>query len=145
MQMMSDKCWRFIQYHGFHSIDLRLLETYKTTESRKEKNSKKFGRVQVKKKKATKKQNKEIGFHNNWSREMLYTDFAHVKFRLQGKKKFVASGVTGDGKWIHFDNPKEKKFWRPPGHGSILTDEPNVHEKKTNNFVNMSNFVLKLG
>ncbi|KAG5313071.1 MOS1T transposase, partial [Pseudoatta argentina] len=34
------------------------------------------------------------------------------------KKRFFASHriVTGDGKWIHYDNPKRRKSWGKPGH-----------------------------
>jgi len=27
--------------------------------------------------------------------------------------------VTGDEKWVHYDNPKRRKSWRVPGHASI--------------------------
>jgi len=29
--------------------------------------------------------------------------------------------VTGDEKWIHYDNPKKKKSWGAPGHASTAT------------------------
>ena len=34
------------------------------------------------------------------------------------RKGFLHRIVTGDKKWIHYDNPKKKK-WGPPGHASI--------------------------
>ncbi|KAG5307760.1 MOS1T transposase, partial [Pseudoatta argentina] len=36
------------------------------------------------------------------------------------KKRFFASHriVTGDEKWIHYDNPKRRKSWGKPGHAS---------------------------
>jgi len=47
------------------------------------------------------------------------------------RKGFFASYhiVTGDKKWIHYDNPK-RKSWGPPGHASTSTAKPNIHEKK---------------
>ena len=33
-------------------------------------------------------------------------------------------------KLIHYDNPKRKKSWGPPGHTSASTAEPNIHGKK---------------
>ncbi|KAG5319443.1 MOS1T transposase, partial [Pseudoatta argentina] len=39
------------------------------------------------------------------------------------KKRFFASHriVTGDEKWIHYDNPKRRKSWGKPGHASRKT------------------------
>ena len=37
---------------------------------------------------------------------------------------------TGDEKWIHYNNQKKKKLWRPPGHASTSTAKPNIHGKK---------------
>ncbi|KAG5307804.1 MOS1T transposase, partial [Pseudoatta argentina] len=39
------------------------------------------------------------------------------------KKRFFASHriVTGDEKWIHYDNPKRRKSWGQPGHASRKT------------------------
>ncbi|KAG5327218.1 MOS1T transposase, partial [Pseudoatta argentina] len=40
------------------------------------------------------------------------------------KKRFFASHriVTGDEKWIHYDNPKRRKSWGKPGHASTSKD-----------------------
>ena len=38
--------------------------------------------------------------------------------------------VTGDEKWIHYDNPKKRKSWGPSDHASISTVKPNIHGKK---------------
>ncbi|KAM0729388.1 Mariner Mos1 transposase [Formica fusca] len=38
----------------------------------------------------------------------------------QKRKGFLHRIVTGDEKWIHYDNPKRKKSWGPPGHASKL-------------------------
>ena len=46
------------------------------------------------------------------------------------RKSFLHRVVTGDEKWIHYDNPKKKKSWGPPGHASTSTAKPNIHGKK---------------
>jgi len=46
------------------------------------------------------------------------------------RKGFLHRVVTGDEKWIHYDNPKKKKSWGPPGHASTSTAKPNIHGKK---------------
>lgn len=38
--------------------------------------------------------------------------------------------VTGDEKWIHYDNPKKRKSWVKPGEPSTSTAKPNIHGKK---------------
>ncbi|KAG5318101.1 MOS1T transposase, partial [Pseudoatta argentina] len=45
------------------------------------------------------------------------------------KKRFFASHriVTGDEKWIHYDNPKRRKSWGKPGHASTSSAKPNIH------------------
>lgn len=43
------------------------------------------------------------------------------------KKSFLHRIVTGDEKWIHYDNPKRKKLYGPPGHASTSTAKPNIH------------------
>jgi len=46
------------------------------------------------------------------------------------RKGFLHRIVTGDEKWIHYDNPKKRKSWGPPGHASTSTAKPNIHGKK---------------
>lgn len=46
------------------------------------------------------------------------------------KKGFLHRIITGDEKWIHYDNPKRKKSWGLPGHASTSTAKPNIHGKK---------------
>ncbi|KAG5316027.1 MOS1T transposase, partial [Pseudoatta argentina] len=43
------------------------------------------------------------------------------------KKRFFASHriVTGDEKWIPYDNPKRRKSWGKPGHASTSSAKPN--------------------
>lgn len=43
------------------------------------------------------------------------------------KKSFLHRIVTGDEKWIHYDNPKRKKSYGPPGHKPKSTAKPNIH------------------
>ena len=38
--------------------------------------------------------------------------------------------VTGDEKWIHYDNPKRRKSWGLPGHASTSQSKPNIHASK---------------
>ena len=46
------------------------------------------------------------------------------------RKSFLHRIVTGDEKWIHYDNSKKRKSWGLPGHASTSTAKPNIHEKK---------------
>lgn len=46
------------------------------------------------------------------------------------KKSFLHRIVTGDEKWIHYDNPKKRKSWVKPGEPSTSTAKPNIHGKK---------------
>ncbi|UYV79010.1 SETMAR [Cordylochernes scorpioides] len=43
---------------------------------------------------------------------------------------FLHRIVTGDEKWIHYDNPKRRKSSVKPGHASTSTAKPNIHGKK---------------
>ena len=48
----------------------------------------------------------------------------------QNRKSSLHRIVTGDNKWIHYDNPKRRKSWGKPGHESTSTAKPNIHGKK---------------
>lgn len=48
----------------------------------------------------------------------------------QKRKGFLHRIVTGDEKWIHYDNPKRKKSWGHRGHASTSTAKPNIHGSK---------------
>ncbi|UYV68994.1 SETMAR [Cordylochernes scorpioides] len=50
--------------------------------------------------------------------------------KRQNRKGFLHRIVTGDKKWIHYDNPKRRKSWVKPGHASTSTAKPNIHGKK---------------
>ena len=43
------------------------------------------------------------------------------------RKSFLHRIVTGDEKWIHYDNPKRLKSYGPPGHVPNSTAKPNIH------------------
>lgn len=43
------------------------------------------------------------------------------------RKRFLHRIVTGDEKWIQFDNSKRKKSWGLPGHASTSTSKPSIH------------------
>ena len=47
------------------------------------------------------------------------------------RKRFFHRIVTGDEKWIYFENPKRKKSWVDPGQPSTSTARPNRFGKKT--------------
>ncbi|UYV76653.1 SETMAR [Cordylochernes scorpioides] len=50
--------------------------------------------------------------------------------KRQNQKGFLHRIVTGDEKWIHYDNPKRRKSSGKPGHASTSTAKPNIHGKK---------------
>nr|KAF6310761.1 hypothetical protein mMyoMyo1_008805 [Myotis myotis] len=47
------------------------------------------------------------------------------------RKSFLHRIVTGDEKWIYFENPKCRKSWFDPGQPSTSTARPNRFGKKT--------------
>ena len=51
-------------------------------------------------------------------------------FERQKRKGFLHRIVTGDEKWIHYDNPKRRKSWGKPGHASTSTAKTNIHGSK---------------
>lgn len=48
----------------------------------------------------------------------------------QERKGFLHRIVTGDEKWIHYDNPKRRATWGYPGHASSSTAKANIHGEK---------------
>jgi len=48
----------------------------------------------------------------------------------QRRKGFLHRIVTGDEKWVHYDNPKRRKSCGVPGHASMSTAKPNIHGSK---------------
>ena len=46
------------------------------------------------------------------------------------KKDFLWKIVTGDDKWIYFDNPSNIRQWLDPGQASVQTPKRNIHGKK---------------
>ena len=51
---------------------------------------------------------------------------------LQGQSwnVFIHHILTGDEKWVHYDNPKRRKPWGMLGHASTSTASPNIHGAK---------------
>lgn len=45
-------------------------------------------------------------------------------------KSFLHRIITGDEKWIYFDNPKRKRSWTDPGKPAKPTPKANIHGKK---------------
>ena len=48
----------------------------------------------------------------------------------QKRKDFLHRIVTGDEKWIQYDNPKRKKLYDYPGHASSSTAKPKMYGAK---------------
>lgn len=48
----------------------------------------------------------------------------------QKRKGFLHRIITGDEKWIQYDNPKRKKSWCKPGKPSTSIAKPNIHGTK---------------
>ena len=42
-------------------------------------------------------------------------------------KGFLHHIVTGDEKWVHYDNFKRRKSWGMPRHASTSMARPNIH------------------
>ena len=49
----------------------------------------------------------------------------------QKRKSFLHGIVTGDEKWIYFQNPKRKKSWVDPAQSSTSSSRPNRFGRKT--------------
>ncbi|GBP49740.1 Septin-2 [Eumeta japonica] len=82
---------------------------------------------------------KSLGIINKQSNWVPYElKPRHVERRLcmsemllaRHKKSVLHQFVTGDEKWIHYDNPERRKSWGLPGHASTSTVKPNIHGKK---------------
>jgi len=67
----------------------------------------------------------ELSEDNRNRRDIVLTLLS--KFR---KKDFLRNIITGDEKWIMYDNPKHRKSWVDPGQPSISTPKLNIHVKK---------------
>lgn len=48
----------------------------------------------------------------------------------QQKKDFLWKIVTGDEKWVYYDNPRRKKSWVDPGQPATSTPKQDIHSKK---------------
>lgn len=48
----------------------------------------------------------------------------------QKRKSFLHRIITGDEKWIHYDNPKRKAAWVKPGEAGPSTPKRNIHGAK---------------
>lgn len=53
-----------------------------------------------------------------------------ILLRRHKRKSFLPRIVTGDEKWVYFDNPKRKKSWVDPGQPSTSQPVRNIHGKK---------------
>jgi histone-lysine N-methyltransferase SETMAR len=48
----------------------------------------------------------------------------------QRRKSFLHRIITGDEKWVYYENPKRKKSWVKPGEPSTSTPKRNIHGSK---------------
>ena len=54
-----------------------------------------------------------------------------ISLRLKQKKmSFLHKKVTGDGKWIYYDNPVNYKQWLDPEQPPLFTPKREIHVKK---------------
>ncbi len=63
----------------------------------------------------------------NISQRLKTCEFLSSK---QKKKSFLWKIVTGDEKWIYYDNPGKRKQWLSPDQAPIAMPKPEVHQKK---------------
>jgi len=66
----------------------------------------------------------------NWNRETLKGDFSLANSWFKDNREgFLHRIVTGDEKWIFYDNPKKKKYYTKPGQSlpSTSTLRSNIH------------------
>jgi histone-lysine N-methyltransferase SETMAR len=55
---------------------------------------------------------------------------SEMSLQRQENRDFLYRIVTGDEKWIYFENPKRKKSWVTPGKAATSTAKPNRFGKK---------------
>ena len=64
-------------------------------------------------------------------RDVLQHFFACEQLlQRRNQKWFLYRTVTGDEKWVHYDNPKRRKLWVMPEHASTSTARTNIHAAK---------------
>ena len=74
---------------------------------------------------------RELGSNELKPRNVERRFFTYEMLLTRHKRKgFLHRIVTNDEKWIHYDNPKKRKSWGPPGYTSTSTAKPNIHGKK---------------
>ena len=65
------------------------------------------------------------------SRDVEQYFFAYEQLlQKQNRKGFLHRIVTGDEKWVYYDNSKRRKSWGMPEYASTSTDRPNIHSAK---------------
>ena len=70
------------------------------------------------------------GYHMSWTTGKWKNAKTLLTF-CSFSKKSLHRIVTGDKKWIYFENPKRKKLWADPGAPSISTTRSNRFGGKT--------------
>lgn len=69
----------------------------------------------------------ELNYRRMERRQNTY----EILLAKQKRKSFLHQILTGDEKWINFDNPKRKKSWVHPGQPSTCSPRPNRIGLKT--------------
>ena len=123
---------------GFKSLETVNLtsKTKKVAEGRKCTKTRNWKRYWIKIR-AKRKKNLHVQKQGNWVPYELTPRNVERKFSTcemllarHKRKGFLHRIFTGDEKWIHYDEPKRKKSWGPPGHASTSTAKSNFHGKK---------------
>ena len=69
--------------------------------------------------------------HELNDRQMERRQNTQILFARQKRKSFLHRIVTGDEKWIYFQNPKRKKSWVDPAQPSTSSSRSNRFGRKT--------------
>ncbi|GFU00651.1 mariner Mos1 transposase [Trichonephila clavipes] len=72
----------------------------------------------------------EVEDQHGGGREKVFEDEELELLASQRRKGFLHRIVTGDEKWVRYDNPKRRKSWGYPGHASTSMAKPNIHGSK---------------
>lgn len=101
---------------------IQLADTLNVTQAAVSKRLHKMGKIQ--------KEGKWVPYELTERQKERRKTTCEMLIERQEKKLFMHRIITGDEKWIYFDNPKRKRSWTDPGKPSTSTAKPNIHGKK---------------